>query len=290
MRYKDLVQSLTDWKQLNINFFKSQLKNVQTGKIEFEYSRALLPELVKNYSPVFFLSTGRCGTKYIANLLQENRFLDVYHHAFPELLFHQQTAYVNPHSDETKFVIEAARIELIFESIRRNRIYVETNNRLTFFAYALATIFPKARFVHLIRHPIDFINSGLKRNWYSQKVIADAGRIVPEDHNIKWDLFEPFEKIAWLWYTTNQFIEDFKSQYAKQTFTFNSEDLFTNTNSLEELIGLISNEKISRKMKKKFMKPINRQSKISSEKIILNKDNLPYQVISKALLYKYHIE
>ncbi len=264
MRLKDIKKGVENWKNVNISFFKEQVKNQISGKKKLHYSPKLLSEIYSKSTPVFFLSTGRCGTKYISNILENSTLLDVYHHAFPELVFHQQFAYESPKAATTKSMIDIARIELIVESYRRNRIFIETNNRLTFYCYALAELFPKSKFVHITRHPGNFVRSGLNRNWYSGATSIDMGRIIPQHLKEKWPGLSQAEKIAALWNETNLFIEDFKkyTDDKSRVFQVKAEDIFTKSNKLEELIYFCGTTNISKKMRRNFMKPVNAQTKV----------------------------
>jgi hypothetical protein len=125
-----------------------------------------------------------------------------------------------------------------YEAIRDYQLsglrYVETNNRLTFFAPAIAELFPKAKFIHLVRHPSSFISSGMQRKWYTGQSITDEGRISPPE---SLNLMSRSDKIAWLWNTTNEYIENFKRSISvERVYTLQSEKLFTN---VDEAISLM---------------------------------------------------
>ncbi|MDZ7690395.1 MAG: hypothetical protein U5K69_04470 [Balneolaceae bacterium] len=104
-------------------------------------------------------------------------------------------------------IVDAARYEQIRNAWLLDKKYIETNNRITFFCYALSELFPKSQFIHLVRQPEAFITSGLARDWYSNSVLHDEGRIKPTDNEL-----QQVEKIAWLWNETNHFIEQFKRE------------------------------------------------------------------------------
>ena len=175
---------------------------------------ANLPQIVHEQARCcFVLSTGRCGTALLTRLLKLSKETRCEHQPSPELVHFSRLAYESPREDSYKFKmgIDMARYELIENAFLRDQIYVETNNRITFFAPFLAEVFKRATFIHLVRHPGDFVRSGIRREWYSGKGYHDAGRIVPTDSSPEsWDKMTQIEKIAWLWNETNQFIEDFK--------------------------------------------------------------------------------
>jgi hypothetical protein len=160
-------------------------------------------------SPVFVLSTGRCGTKWLTELLRLDPHMRVNHSDYPELIRHSRLAYERYEEEPKVFreIIRATRDGYILDAYNRGQTYVETNNRITFFAYAVQEVYPNARYVHLIRHPGDFVRSGLRREWYHGGR-HDVGRIRHADSE-QWAEMTDIEKIAWLWNETNQYIEDF---------------------------------------------------------------------------------
>jgi hypothetical protein len=131
--------------------------------------------------PVFVLSTGRTGAALLTELLLLADGVDVHHTPRPELVRVSRRAYeeIGGNLDLFVEVFKTAREELLLQSVRRGRRYVETNNRVTFFAPAAAVEFPDAKFIHLTRDPATFVRSGLRRNWYSGTHHHDIGRIVP---------------------------------------------------------------------------------------------------------------
>ena len=170
-----------------------------------------------------------------------------------------------------KRIIDSARYEQIRDAWLLGKKYVETNNRITFFCHALADLFPRSTFIHLVRKPEEFITSGLARNWYSGSVLHDEGRITPEGEELN-----QVEKIAWLWNETNTFIENFKQlQPDNRVITVRSEELFhsadTSVRILEFLHLEIPNRKI---LQKQIATPVNKQSKKTVDKSQVTSDLL----------------
>jgi hypothetical protein len=107
-------------------------------------------------------------------------------------------------------VFLAGRESLLLQSHRHGIRFIETNNRISFFAPAIRALIPGAKFVHLHRHPGEFVRSGIRRRWYVERSDHDLGRIRPlgaDPARPAWDGFTPLEKCSWLWSATNQFIE-----------------------------------------------------------------------------------
>lgn len=184
----------------------------------------------QEYEPIFVLSTGRCGTAFLTHLLHSNKSIEALHEPEPEFFYHTILAHKEypTNTEKVKAVFDVARYELIRNVFINEKKYVETNNRVTFFANQIAELYPKSKFIHLVRNPESFIKSGLGRNWYSGNSLYDEGRITNDADS--WKSFSQIEKIAWLWNETNSFAEEFKNTISKDRFLFlKAEDLFKNT-------------------------------------------------------------
>lgn len=231
-----------------------------------------MPQQVLAEAPcLFVLSTGRCGTLLLSRLLATNFRLDVYHHRKPALLYASKLIYsAGPaHQTESETAILHARYEFVRDSYATGGIYVETNNRITFYAQALANVFAGSRFVHLVRHPGSFVRSAIRRRYY-EGVSADEGRIVPrktDPASETWPTMSRVRRAAWLWNATQQEIENFKSSEQRpEVLTVRAEDLFTKpqeTLRVFEYIGVDAPEPA--KITKMLHKPINAQSESDTQ-------------------------
>ncbi len=210
-----------------------------------------------DYQPVFFLSTGRTGTKFFTELLSHSKNVCVFHSPQPEFIEQGKIAYeayqLLGQSDRDKTLNElisqifvVGREELLFKTYLRNQRYMETNNRITFLAPAIKYYIPNAKFVHLHRHPGEFIRSGLRRGWYSGDLSHDKGRVEPTSNSSnfnEWNNFDSVEKIAWLWNETNQFINDFLAQLNQDDyFVFNFNEL--NREHVSQLLQFLDIDEI----------------------------------------------
>ena len=256
---------LKEWFEFNRKYWKAlKLRSKLHGHLS---NSAALPEAVlADAEPVFVLSTGRVGTMLLTRLFELENGLHIEHEALPEMLYAGKLAYADPGNIEfIKGAFMAGRYEAVRDCHISNLRYVETNNRLTFFAPAVAELFPKAKFIHLLRHPDSFVSSGIQRNWYTGKTITDEGRIAPpKDLAIE----RQQDKIAWLWNATNAFIEEFKEGAGKdRTLTVRSEDLFSNAQEAERILNWLDFKADKRSIKKVLDTPVNtsRKKKISQE-------------------------
>lgn len=225
--------------------------------------------------PVFFLSTGRTGTQWFANLFSKAEGLKAYHAPSPDLATQNIFAYGLQKNDllekeQVNEILEhiflAGREDYLRYSYKCMRRYLETNNHITFFAYTIAELLPQARFVHVHRHPGDFVSSGLKRSWYSQDR-KGTRQITPVKGQAKaeWSSYSDIGKITWLWKETNSYIETFKQNIPSErvfTFDFSSMDV----DSLRELIGFTETRISENRIRKEMNRRLNDQRFLSSEK------------------------
>jgi hypothetical protein len=111
-----------------------------------------------------------------------------------------------------------------------DRVYFESNNRITFLADLLISIFPHAKFIHLVRHPYDFVRSALNRGYYKEH-IRDFARIHPKPTNKiyhKWNDISRMEKCAWLYKQTNLHILNVLENLPPERKAFvKAEDIFS---------------------------------------------------------------
>ncbi len=166
---------------------------------------------------IFVLSTGRAGTQSLTHLLSICPEVHSEHEPNPRLIQTSYQYYQQKFSAETKTqqewkdLVLAARDDLIFQANRDGKIYLETNNRMTYLAPVLAEIFPASQFIHLHRHPFEFVRSGIRRNYY-QGHNWDFARIHPAGTHPdaqRWLTMSQMAKVAWNWQAVNQHIMAF---------------------------------------------------------------------------------
>jgi hypothetical protein len=260
----------------------------QVRKVRFE---ELNRDTLDFVNPFFVLSTGRCGTLWLTKLLRSSAYVYVNHADRPQLIRHSKLAYEQYEQSPHIFceIIRAARDEIIVEAYKHGKIYIETNNRVTFFAYAIKHVYPNAKFIHLIRHPGDFVRSGLSRGWYNGHS-HDLGRIV-KSGEIR-DTMSDIEKIAWLWNETNRYVEDFFLEINKQDYIqIKAEDMFNCPSVSEKLCQFIGIDDItSMTIAKMLNRQINQQNRWSIRPYQTWSEGQKAQVIKWATLasrYEY---
>ena len=230
-----------------------------------DYWVSLPTAVITDCRPVFILSTGRCGTLLLTRLFQCVPGVLCYHNPYPELVYVGRKAYEEGTEsfESYKTAFFAARFELMADSVIRNKRFIETNHHVTFFAPHIQALFNNALYVHLVRHPGDFIRSGILRQYY-QGQYSDIGRIHPLDEATKgaWDDMAPYEQCAWLWNETNRYIEVFKeSCVAEQIITVKAEDLFEKPETVAAILRHCRLPPIKRDIVKSILcRPLNVQA------------------------------
>ncbi|MDZ7741830.1 MAG: sulfotransferase [Bacteroidota bacterium] len=181
--------------------------------------------------PVFFLSTGRCGTNWFYYFLSNFKAYKTFHEPIPNLGAQGRLVYNNyqksgfaPDENEKQLMKEiflAGREQFLRYSYKTNKAFIETNNHVTFFAPLLIELFPKAKFIHLVRHPGEFARSAMRRNFYAG-TSDDIKRIKPLSgpYKEKWETTSQAEKCAWLWKETNAYIERIRKFIPEEQFFF----------------------------------------------------------------------
>jgi hypothetical protein len=265
---KSYVSAFKILARTNYVFIKSALE-----RRKFRAARALanlshfpLVEEVLAQPYYFVLSTGRCGTGLITELLSKAPELRVEHNPKPELEYVSSVIHRhNCHEDALEIAILAARFDSFFlDTFLRGKLYVETNNRISFFAPALAKLLPNAKFIHLVRNPADFVRSGMRRGYYHEGVVQHQ-RLNGSDY-LPWSSFSRLEKVAWEWNEINRKIEEFKTNVdVTRVLTINSESLYKDPATTFKIFKFIDTEnpylsqKGARMLAKMLSKPVNKQ-------------------------------
>lgn len=269
MKIKLIPRILVSLINLNYNYIKCGYE-----RFLFRQSKAKLghhsyfpnaEDVLKN-PYIFVLSTGRCGTGLITDILSKSPRLRVEHNPKPELEYVSSIVHRDNISEEAqKIAILAARFDLFFlDTFLRGKIYVETNNRISFFAPALADLLPNAKFIHLVRDPADFVRSGMRRRYYQDGVVQHQ-RLDGSNYS-PWNTFSRLEKVAWEWNEINKKIENFKAIVDPgRVLMINSEALYKDPAMTFEIFDFIEfdNPFIGRKglqsLEKLLSTPVNKQ-------------------------------
>lgn len=222
---------------------------------------------IQGINSVFVLSTGRAGTKLLTNILKKYSELWVEHSPSPTLAQQSSLIYQEKVSGKLlEWSFLHARLDLLSHTYRAGLHYVETNNRISMYAPAIANLLPHAKFIHLVRHPGEFVRSGMRRGYYDTMDPEQWGHLVPRRNDPifhTWQNLNRIEKISWQWNEINRQIETFKQTIDSERVLFiKSDNLFSSpetSRKIAQFMGIepIENEKIKRILQKK----VNRQTR-----------------------------
>lgn len=159
---------------------------------------------------LFVLSTGRAGSRSIANVLSQHPELVCTHEPLPRLI-EETWAY-------RRGLLSAAELGAMLAESRPSsldgRRYCESANRLSLAVPVLAETFPDAQFLWLMRDGRDVVSSGMQRGWFDADVVKDTpwerhrmrGDLLGEVDDDEWEAWTPFRRVSWLWRRTNEMI------------------------------------------------------------------------------------
>lgn len=267
------------------------MKSNKSSQIR-EINETTINNMYENYTPIFVLSTGRSGSKFIAKLFDLHNKINAYHEPDPSLEIFCNYVFQNEEKiDEIRTMFKTARLEIILKSYRKKLKYFESNQCMVFFVEAINHFFPNAKFIHLIRDPYSFVKSAWQINFYNKKYsLWEHGRIKATND---WRSYNQVEKLYWYYNTVNQKIEKFKSEIGgNKVFTLKSRDLFDDENEIVDLFDFINEEPLKEsKINKIQNKPVNTKNtkKRQVNKNILNeiKEKKNYLVDEK-IVSKYN--
>lgn len=259
-----LSRKIVELYSLNREFVDDHLRKYREYRQReiIDYQK-VCSEVHTTYESCFVLSTGRTGTWLLTKLLNRSKQVAAYHSHPEAFRYYVRYSYeLNQSNPEAlKQVLEATRTELLIKEYLRDRIYVETDDRIAFFAPQLAELYERSKFIHLVRHPVDVIRSRMRRETYMNR-IEDLGRIIDRNNN-NWENLSRLEKISWLWNETNSFIENFKDSIEDNSrfLTIKSEDLFSNVEVARSIFEFLKVEYIGdRQVNKVIGRRVNKQS------------------------------
>lgn len=246
------------------------------------YFKEINSKVLNELEVVTVLSTGRCGTLYLTELLENNLInLDIYHKPKPEFFNLNNELYHNRfNAKKLKDIYLYSRFDRLKEAYLLNRQFIETSCKTTFLATGIDSAVKNTKFIHLIRNPYRFCESALSRNYYNSHY-ANQSRIFPKDEDKPyWNSLTLIEKNIWNWVETNLYIEEFKSNSTSPILTLKSEDLFRNNKERISLINFISGNDNCQLVKRG--RKVRNKGKTSKIKVTINDIRDPD--LKKALL------
>jgi hypothetical protein len=172
-------------------------------------------------APVFAIGTGRCGTHFLAQLLERERAVAAHHERAPlDDAFHRYCVWNRLPVDDAGFL--ATKAAGIAADRARGRLSIEASAFLALSAPALHRAFG-ARFVLMIRRPDRVVSSLLAKGWYERGAVRDDARRAlgyqaagPKPHHgfsrlaafgedgERWSRLSRVGKLAYFWRALNE--------------------------------------------------------------------------------------
>lgn len=220
----------------------------------------------------FILSTGRCGSTTIASVLNQSSDAVCIHEHQPKFIIEAPLYLYGELSHwYLTHTLKVTRPETI-----KGKQFGESNHNLSYMIPALKDVFPKAKFILLIRDGRTAVSSMFSRGWYTGspelhewdkwRIRGDKLRCISAD---KWMEMDPFEKICWHWSYKNSLIIDQLNKFECEWMDLRLEDFDSKLPAVFSFLGITQPEKLE--VKKENKAP-------SHHKIIENSDWSPRQV------------
>ncbi len=211
-------------------------------------------------APVFIVSTGRTGTQFLADLIEANlTSVHALHEPAPDM-WDTAMGYIRGEvtaEDVRDAFLRGRHLYIRRMRARGQRIYMESNNNLSFVLSILREMFPSARFVHVTRDLRTLVRSSYSKKVWSIEAGPGDGKnalfLTPQDarrrFNAKdcpqdpyaesWDALSRFEQICWLLQKKDSLIWDALEDHAA-TLRLRFEDIFNRESGYAEICRMLS--------------------------------------------------
>lgn len=167
----------------------------------------------------FAIGTGRCGTKFLAKLIELEPQISSVHERNPfNETFHRYCKWYKLPVDQEGFL--RTKEHEIRQDLHKHYFSFEASAHLSLSVQELYEQF-NAKFILLVRRPEQVVNSYLRKGWYSRPIVRetaelapgyqgydsfhhDLGRIMPSGEKFQqWSQLSRVGKIAWFWNALN---------------------------------------------------------------------------------------
>ena len=225
---------------------------------------------------IFVFSTGRSGSNAIENLANKNNRVNAFHEPFYAQIKTLAFNYCSGFISEEEAKIELMKIYRRAPVTRKDKIYLESDQKLVPFIKIISSLFPKAKFIWLIRSPDSFLKSAKARGWFlndypsvwgnqvllSPEMMSDACRITGDFSGSftkeEWIKLSQEDKIIWYWKYWNDIIENQLRFVPNDKFLLKLEDINDNVKTFFNFIGDEFNSawkpEVTNKVKKKHQR------------------------------------
>ena len=255
------------------NDFKST-KTENVGKINIECQS----NIDFNGELIFVVSTGRSGSKAIISLFEQNPDVIATHEAFMQFgKYAVDKLYNLSSSSETKDKLIKTFTDLSYID---KPFHIQSDQKLGALITELSEIFPKAKFIWLVRNLKDFVNSAYPRGWFdnsefgyeknpnefinpqnkpakyfaSYRMNAARAKVVSE---LVWKNMTAFERNCWYWNYWNKLIESQLRELPKEKYLkIYLNELKNSIDTLQDFTGINMSNLIVKKTNKAFYKKL----------------------------------
>lgn len=227
---------------------------------------------------VFVVSTGRSGSKAIAQLISQHKDAQCYHDAYPHFYKYANDLLYNNTSDE----VTAEKLKSFYScvSYKYSDVIGLSDQKIAPIISILKSIFPDSKFIWVIRNAQDFVNSSYPRGWFANEEfdlerndneflekkanpsLFDAkhrtnGFLVGEYTQEQWNEITAFERNCWYWSYWNNLIEEQLLQFDDQDWMMvKLNELNEKSSEIQKFIGIAPKESSVDKVNKaSYVKP-----------------------------------
>lgn len=177
-----------------------------------------LREQMVNSEPVFIISTGRTGTKFFENFLNNLSVSIICRHEPTPDFFELGMRKIRQGIRDCHEEILEGRAKYFSEAVAANKRYVESNPFLSYLVEDLLIAFPKSKIIWITRNPATYVVSAFSKSpdnsnaMYFYAEDDHRERVSAIDVNdplwsSAWCNMDRFEKICWYWNHCNQTIQ-----------------------------------------------------------------------------------
>jgi hypothetical protein len=189
---------------------------------------------------IVFLSTGRCGTQFVATYLDQaagDRAVVVHEPIGPRYAPKKTLRAPDLDAVLPDYPAVQRHFKKLEREIEGGDLHVETGWPLcTWVPWFLRRFGDEALVVHLVRDPVPFAHSLASHFFYSPEqpfeLVTRMSEFHPTDPGVKhtgysaiWDQLNPVEKSLFQWLEINTWAEELKAAWEEHFVTFRFEDL-----------------------------------------------------------------
>jgi hypothetical protein len=171
----------------------------------------------QNRKVIFIFSLGRSGSMFLADLLNEDPKVTVFHEPTRVDFFAYLNAFYQP-ALALEYLLGFRKKFIYHLGTRRGvKGYSEVNSILRRHVQAINEGIPGARSIHLVRDGRDVVRSMMARRTYTNRdpitrfIRPREGEAYQED----WSTMSRFEKLCWYWWHENTYLMEHINGFAR---------------------------------------------------------------------------